>query len=379
MATDAQGNEIVDTAIVEPDVSVTLTPSGQYVSTYSDAFTLDEVLNKPSQNKAVPAGVAISGDVIVIIDTETTGVEPWNDRVLVVGLWDISEPESQIASFWGLDEQKVITDAVAWLNAKNPTILVSYNFGFDERHLLSRAMFYQLQMPWWEACHHQDMMDILKRGVLSGPGSSQSPGSVEQWETYFWDTKKIYTIEQCFQGLLDDGTPEKFMLRNKDCCFGEGSMYKLFLYIMGNMAPVSHIMAPVAERGAEIQAGHAQVVCSNCKQVNDFDLSLQYQACFVCGFHIPNPSPNQYIQEYVRPLDVAQIQAGATPAKTTAAKASVATPAATTATTKSKTTVTLTAAQKKAVAAIYASSASGTNVLNAEEKAAVAKIYNEAA
>jgi hypothetical protein len=116
----------------------------------------------------------------------------------------------------------------------------------------------------------------------------------------------------------------------------------------------------------------------------DFDLNNQSQKCIICGYDIPNPTPNLYLQEYVRPLDYAAIQkAGSgsvgTPSSTTATLTSQTGQSSQTTTkaVKAKSTVTLTASQKSRVSAIYKAAPGG--VLDQAGKEAVAKIYGEAA
>lgn len=284
----------------------------------------DAQLFPPVKTSPVPIGKVKGDDVIVCMDIEATGINPWEDRVLVIGLWDLSEPESMITSFWGMDEETVVRDAINWLNEKSPTILVVYNGGYDERHLLTRSMYYLLPMPWYGSCKHHDVMDILKKGALSGVVSSQSPGSVEDWEMYFWDHKKPYTIEECFQGLLDDGTPEKFMLRNRSCVFGEGHLYRLYQYAIGNLEDVEEVFTPIAERTEAVEWGDVTVDCPNCLTRQEFNLSNDFQKCVICGYNIQNPSPDRIQKEYIRPIDLSVIEKGAGKTKTASSKATTA-------------------------------------------------------
>jgi hypothetical protein len=282
--------------------------------------TIDDYLTSGGNAAKLPTVQLKSGETVVCMDIEATGLNPWEDRVIVIGLWNLQDDESGIMSFYGLDEEEVVVAACDWLNEVEPSVLVVYNGGYDERHLLTRAMYYQCQLPWYNSCKHHDLMDILKKGAFSGVNSSQPAGGVEDWEKFFWDKFKPYTIEECFNDLAA-GSVEKFMLRNRGCVEGEGSLYKLLMWTLGEGSyQLEEIIAPIAQRSEYAEVGLVSINCPNCQQVQQFDLQKASQTCFICGFEIQNPNPQQYLSEYVRDLDEAAIAAQTTAGKAAAKK-----------------------------------------------------------
>lgn len=292
-----------------------------YNSLYSDQINAqgDKLLLPPSKPKSGPLATLQGDNTYIVMDIEATGLNPWEYRVIVVGLWDLAEGPDQIQSFWGLNEEDNITRAIDWLNEKEPTHLIVYNGGYDERALLTRAMFYQLPMPWYPACKHVDMMDILKKGAPSGVVSSQPAGGVEDWEKYFWEITKPFTIEECFEGLMNGDEGKNFMLRNKSCCHGEGELFKLYMFATGQISDVMETMPPVAERDEGAERGEVGIPCPVCKYVQEFDLENAFQTCIVCGAQIPNPDPKTWLKEVIRPLDDSAIAAASTSGKASAA------------------------------------------------------------
>ena len=324
------------------------------------------------------------GERVVCFDCETSGTNPWEYRFLVCGVWDVSRPKSEIISFSNLDEEVLTNSVLDWFDTEAPDALTGYNMAFDLRCLMTRAMYYQHKSTFLNNVKFYDTMEILQRGTSLSVYSNQPVGSVEDWETYFWDTKKPFTIAECMDALLQDDL-SKFVLRNRSCVAGEGDLFNLIQWVLMQQGqPVEVITPPIVER-TEMQAkGHVEVQCPQCLYKQDFDLSNQSQICIICGYSIPNPTPNLYLQEYVRPLDYAAIAKSGS--------GSVGSPGITTATltaqtgqststtktaTKTKSTVILTASQKSRVSAIYKAAPGG--VLDAAGKAEVAKIYGEAA
>jgi hypothetical protein len=273
-----------------------------------------------------------------------------------------------MVQFFGWDEEEVMTQVVNWLNEQSPTYIVGYNQAFDQRHLFTRCMLYQLQCPCLLTAGIIDLMDILKKGTIQSLTSSQATGSVEDWETYFWNDKKPYTIEECFEGIRDHDLT-RLQLRNRSCVSGEGDLFLLMRWVSGSdytTETTPHIT--VAERTSGIAGGIAEVTCPKCLYLQPFDLSLDSIHCIICDTLIPNPKPEEYLQDVVRPLDYASV--GLTAAKATTTKA-------TTTTTKKTASHPLTADQTSRITAIYANSKSGTNILDATELAKVAAIYAE--
>ena len=330
-----------------------------------------------------------TGEKVICFDCEATGLNPWEDRLIVVGAWDVQQPKSEIISFASLDEEMLVNAVLDWFDDEKPDALTGYNMAYDVRRLLTRAMYFQHKASFLNSVKYYDTMEILKKGTYTSIASTQPAGTVEDWETYFWDIKKPYTIQECFDDLAA-GSIEKFRLRNRSCVSGEGDLFNLVQWVLQEEdTSLLSITPPIAERTKAKSLGHVEVQCPICRYAQDFNLDNVSQICIICGAVIPSPLPADQLQEYVRPLDQAAILASGSSgspstasntakATTTTTKAKKATSTTTVAST-AKSTVTLTASQKKKISAIYANSESGTNVLNADEKKQVADIYAEAA
>jgi len=305
---DVYGNRISSvsgTSTGEVNIAQTTIPAPQ-VSYVSPTVTKAKV--QPSLDKK-----------IICYDTETTGTDPWDYRLLVCSFWDLSKPVSEIVTFEGWDEEKLINEIAAYLNEEKPDALVQYNNGFDERALLTRFMLYQVPVPGWNGIDQIDVMDILKKGTTKSIASSQGTGTEEQWLYYFFNEKKPFTIEECFEGVRN-GDLTRLIIRNRTCVESEGSIYLLFRYVTDAEPLVGAETKPTAVHiTKEAEAGICLVKCPTCDAINDVPCTSKGNTCWRCLGNLPDPTEANRVKEVLREVDYSQvgIKAATTTTKTT--------------------------------------------------------------
>jgi hypothetical protein len=257
---------------------------------------------------------------IICYDTETTGTDPWDYMLLVCSFWDLSKPISEIVTFSGWDEEKLINEIAAYLNEEKPDALVQYNNGFDERALLTRFMLYQVPVPGWNGIDQIDVMDILKKGTTKSIASSQGTGTEEQWLTYFFNEKKPFTIEECFEGVRN-GDLTRLIIRNRTCVESEGSIYLLFRYVTDAEPLVGVETKPTAVHiTKEAEAGTCLVKCPVCDAVNKVSCTSHDNICWRCLGNLPDPTEVNRVKEVLREVDYSQVGIKAATTKTTTTK-----------------------------------------------------------
>jgi len=305
---DVYGNRISSVSGVSPvELSIAQTviptPTVSYVSP-----TITKVKVQPSLDTK-----------IICYDTETTGTDPWDYRLLVCSFWDLSKPISEIITFEGWDEEKLVNEIAAYLNEEKPDALVQYNNGFDERALLTRFMLYQVPVPGWNGIDQIDVMDILKKGTTKSIASSQGTGTEEQWLTYFFNEKKPFTIEECFKGIRN-GDLTRLIIRNRTCVESEGSIYLLFRFVTDAEPLVGVETKPTAVHiTREAEAGICLVKCPACNAINDVSCTSHNNTCWRCLGNLPDPTEANRVKEVLREVDYSQvgIKVAATKATTT--------------------------------------------------------------
>lgn len=247
------------------------------------------------------------GTKIICYDTETTGTDPWDYRLLGCSFWDLSKPISTMESFFSFDEREVTKQIAAYLNREKPDALVQYNNGFDERALLTRFMLYQEKVPGWNGIQQIDVMDILKKGTTQSISSSQSTGAEEDWLFYFFGEKKPFSIAECFEGIRE-GSFERLRTRNRTCVESEGALYLLFREVT-DAEPLVDVETKPTIVDVEEQAakGVCLIKCPTCSAVNDVPCKSTGNTCWRCLGSIPDPTESNRIKEIVRQYDFSKV------------------------------------------------------------------------
>lgn len=294
---------------LEPEVEEVPISSGQSSPAYN-ILSLEEATLKPSYTSGYSGLSKVNTPLtekVIVWDTETTGTNPWDYRLIVASFWDLSRPIAEMVTFAGWDEEKLTQEIADYLNAEQPTALVCYNNGFDQRALLSRLMLYQIPIPGWNQIKQWDVMDILKKGTTQSIASSQATGTEEQWFEFMFGEKKPYTIEECFEGVRE-GSLEKMIIRNRTCTASEGYLYILFRYVTDiEDMPVEEYKPTVVNIDEARELGVCLVVCPACYARNQVTCDSKDNRCFRCQGRIPDPNPTNIIKEVLRDYDFSTV------------------------------------------------------------------------
>lgn len=267
---------------------------------------------------------------ILSVDVETTGINPWDYKMVGCSVWDLNEPKAEMKSFFGWDEEKVCQDLFEYISSKKPDVLLAFNAKFENRCFISRAMLYHIAIPWWYTCEWHDLMTILEGGWKNGLSGTMPTGTEEQWLDFFFGEKKPYTIEECFEGVRN-GSLKEFIIRNRTCVEGQGDIYQLFQFALAPEGVKIAEEKPSFARIDEMRAlGMVLEKCTVCDAVNEITDVQNPGQCWRCQANLPEPTDKTIIKETTRPVDWSKV--GITEKKTTTTNKS------TTTTKKSKAT-----------------------------------------
>lgn len=138
----------------------------------------------------------------VILDIETTGLSPLDDRITAIGVK--TETESNV--FMDSDEKVMLGDFWAWLSAINNPIIIGYNvFAFDIKFLALRSMKHDVEVPvylkhnWldlqYELAFYRDKYVKLDEYLkFAGLGNKNGTGlqAIKLWKEQKFDELKAY-------------------------------------------------------------------------------------------------------------------------------------------------------------------------------------------
>ena len=283
-----------------------------------ESISFEDAVIKPYSTPANPGYAKVEtplNEKIIVWDTETTGTNPWEYRLIVISCWDLSKPISTMETFASFDEEELTNQFAEYLNREKPSAMVCYNNGFDQRAVLSRFMLYQTKVPGWNQIKQIDMMEILKKGTTQSIASSQPTGSEEQWFFYFFGEKKPYTIEECFEGVRNnDLTP--MIIRNRTCTASEGWLYLLFREMTDSVElEVVEDRPTLTDLDEAKEKGICVVQCPACEALNTVPCTSKDNTCYRCSGNIPDPTDKNVMKEKVRPYDFSTVGLKETKAK----------------------------------------------------------------
>lgn len=309
MATELPNSGNMLDVVLEPEVEEEPISAGQSTPGFN-ILSFEDAIVKPSYVSDFPGLAKVStplSEKIIVWDTETTGTNPWDSRLLVLSFWDLSRPVAEMVTFADFDEEKLTRDVAEYLNSEQPTAMICYNNGFDQRFLLSRLMLYQVAVPGWNQIKQYDVMDILKKGTTQSIASSQPTGTEEAWFKYMFNEDKPYTVEECFEGVRD-GDLSRFIIRNRTCTASEGYLYLLFRSVTDTDELPAAELKPTAVNITEAkEAGICLVDCPACSARNQVPCNSKDNTCWRCLGRIPDPTSLNVVKEVLREYDFSTV------------------------------------------------------------------------
>jgi len=302
-------------------VSFVSAPYEPYVAPYKTPTS--NPLISGNVTPTIPKIAYTLGKTVLSLDAETTGINPWEYKLIVNSVWDLNEPKGNMKTFSGWDEEELCKELFAYIESKKPDVILAFNAKFEQRCYTTRAMLYHIQAPWIWSCEWHDMMTMLEGGWKNGLSGTMPAGSEENWLQFFFGESKPYNIDECFEGVRN-GSLREFEIRNRTCVQGQGDMYRLLMYCQaseeGKVAEVKPSTARIDELS---EAGTILEKCQVCEAVNEVTDPSNPGQCWRCLAALPKPASNNIIKEVVRQIDwsqvgltAAQIKAAAAPAPT---------------------------------------------------------------
>ena len=256
-----------------------------------------------SPKVTIPKVSLTLGKRVLSLDLETTGLNPWDYKMIVCSVWDLSEPKSEIKTFAGWDEEELCVEMFDYIKSKDPEVILAFNAKFECRGFITRAMYYHIKAPWIFTSEWHDMLAMLEGGWKNGLTGTMPAGSEENWLKFFFNEVKPYNIEECFQGVRE-GRLDEMIIRNRTCVQGQGDMYKLFMYIQSTSEEDIAEDKPTAPRMDEsYDEGLLLVACEVCNAVNEVKQAKSPGQCWRCLSNLPEVTSKNRIREQTRSFD----------------------------------------------------------------------------
>jgi len=234
----------------------------------------------------------------LVINIETTAVNPWEARLICIGVLDPSVSEPTIQQFLNPTEEETIKEFVDWINSTSYSELVGYNVSFDYRFLYALMQRYRLVCPAWLTMDLYDLQVQQKQVKQSYVSSTQKAGTLEQWCTYLLGTQPYAEQKKVYE-WLKAGNTEEILAFNEDKVTKSYLLYTLNKVVAGTIIAVTgagteaktEATASEGRRYPSATESNAeiQVKCPSCLSDQFMYKSQKAINCFVCGTPIANP------------------------------------------------------------------------------------------
>lgn len=133
----------------------------------------------------------------LIIDIETTGLEPDENRVICIAIRDIERGRTYC--YHDEDEAAMLEEFFLFIERRQPDRWIAYNTPFDRRFLFVRAAKHSINARGFFSITYEDLMPILTNGGYCY--SSNNTKGLDQWAEFFLGEGKI---------MENGSVPEKY-------------------------------------------------------------------------------------------------------------------------------------------------------------------------
>jgi len=133
---------------------------------------------------------------IWVLDIETTGLRPWNSRIIVIGLKDLKDLKRPEVLFFDLDEEELMKSFVKFIKLIKPTQLVGWNLGFDMKFIFHKLCNYRLELKELQDAKIYDLGDVYRRGTERRIWTFQKLDKLNDVAKALLDREKLLTFRQ---------------------------------------------------------------------------------------------------------------------------------------------------------------------------------------
>lgn len=138
----------------------------------------------------------------LVINLETTDVDPWNGKLVSIAYIDTSATIPEAVVMFDEDEEALVNDFLDWFDSQDFTRLVGFKISFDHRFLFSRALYYRRKASKWANISQRDIKQILdqvQEGFVYFPSKT---GTLDDWGKYLLGYGKLAEQEEFLKRLL---------------------------------------------------------------------------------------------------------------------------------------------------------------------------------
>lgn len=137
----------------------------------------------------------------VVMDIETTGVLPWESRIVCIGALDTSKvlKEEDIVPnmiiFTAETEEATVRAFIDWFTAQKFTEIIGYNLSFDTRFIFAKCMRFRIPCGAFVDASLYDLCQVMKQVKQEFVFGFNKPGDLAAWSEYLLGEQKFLDYE----------------------------------------------------------------------------------------------------------------------------------------------------------------------------------------
>lgn len=156
-----------------------------------------------------------------ILDIETTGLDPWDSKMICIGALDVATVASleDIAKntivFASDDESQMIDNFIDWFKRNEFTQIIGYNLSFDHRFIFAKCLKFMVPCSQFRYADMYDIMQVMQQVKREFVYGFNKAGSMSLWTEYLFGRTKTMTIEDMLKAYKE-GRIQDIVEYNKD-------------------------------------------------------------------------------------------------------------------------------------------------------------------
>lgn len=118
-----------------------------------------------------------------VLNIETTGLMPFDSRLINIAAMDLREPE-KVVTFFDEDESVMLRQFLDWFSAAGLNEIIGYNVSFDFRYLFIKACRYREDAAPFAESDLSDVMQVMQQVKEEFIYGYNKPGTLNEWAEY---------------------------------------------------------------------------------------------------------------------------------------------------------------------------------------------------
>lgn len=234
----------------------------------------------------------------LIINIETTTANPWEGRLIIIGVLDPNALDPKAMNFIQESELATIDEFLAFFEPSAYTTLVGYNVAFDYRFIYAVLQKYRKTLAVWPGLELYDLMQQQKQVKNAFVPGFNKPGKLEEWATYLFGSVPYASQKQLFK-WYEEGNIEEIVNFNSDKLAKAYGLWVLNKVVEGSIPGAEVLARPGTEtEPTEPELGQMSspgddsmlpITCPNCLQAQSMPKTAKVVNCVVCGESIAHP------------------------------------------------------------------------------------------